>query len=1242
MNFESLIPNNANIDRSKSIVTLLLLVVIVIGSILYIRYRPYGNIENFDDNSRSIMSQSPLLIFCNNGWLRASRNFNPVFNINNLIRNVGQFNRNWATETFKFEDVNDGGTIRGSQMPFTNKQVFYIKTIEQNGWTPFYLIYRNKNWELTEDRNLLGNHGMFSMEKINVNDIKQHIEYGDKVRIVHNNSNQYLQFNKTNLNLVPKTTINNTTEFIVLDNHGNMKLKDWARESTVMMSSLYEGNKYPAQNAIDGDINTFAHTAVNDKNPIFDVYLPKDIFITKIVITNRRDCCKERLFPINCQIMKYNSPGNEEFLLTMTYDTKDTSKFDTVVFNPINKLGNKVRLHLTGPNRILNFARIQVFGYGPENTINIVNKIDRIVLQRTVPLRPLVIEREYIPTMNQNMTLLYKIQLNKLINNKNNYVFLQGSDPLSYSFRLSDNVIQMLGFVENDKNIKQYSFNQKLVVKKSIFVGVVVNRGVNEKNGWILNNQNNTNYLVQVGTKNYYIVPKLQNFNEWKNKSVQKNNFDLTMMKYLGEYNTSLYRPSIQLFYNDKFVRRIELPINQPLIIPNYQRLLINRNNHRELDGSIGPIFMSNTIYSQDELNQIKLNWNRNFLENKLILKNASLLNRNVIRGQNIPTINNNMTISFWLKPEFFSKTNEGLKAILQRTFVNNTMTETSHNSPSILYNTQNNSLVLLFDTDKTKNIRFNISSVVFKQKQWYYINVYCINKRNIEIFVNNKLISKHSLPNDLLISNQAPVYIGTNSKYTGMNGFIQNVTYSNTILSMKQRHRMYLQHPDRKMFNYVNTSFKNVGCKQNLVPDIDYNYSGNNWYKIIKNINNHKQNTEMTTKMKSVKTLADKFLNNPSTVNRTEGINAVNMCYGTNSKFVAEKLTKIINQQVPKPNPKPVSKITTLTPKPNVVNNKSLIVLPQILYGKNSHTLFSKNQNITYPKLNNFSVQFWIMPNRTNTNSPKDFMNVFSINNIRVTGNSKQVVKYDLFSIRYNLFTNQLMICFNNGPNNNYQCNVLNQRLNQTVWNNITIQLNVRQLSVQINNQQVETINIQNSVNIADLYEFEFGKVSNRPVQTVNKNLKLNVDGFDGFIKLLTLSNFIINDQQNQRITKFKNNQYNNENIDVEQLIVGAKYADNFKNICPSNISTGLICNIKNQMIPHIQKYWNLWKPNVVKRLGYQEKIKNVNDAKLWTGTYVEYLFNRFDLKKPVQSTSKPNVTVPLKQKFADYYENY
>jgi hypothetical protein len=105
-----------------------------------------------------------------------------------------------------------------------------------------------------------------------------------------------------------------------------------------------------------------------------------------------------------------------------------------------------------------------------------------------------------------------------------------------------------------------------------------------------------------------------------------------------------------------------------------------------------------------------------------------------------------------------------------------------------------------------------------------------------------------------------------------------------------------------------------------------------------------------------------------------------------------------------------------------------------------------------------------------------------------------------------------------------------------------------------------------------------------------------LNVDGFNGFIKSLVLSNYILSDKE---IENYKKEKYDNENIDVEQLIVGLDYADKFKNIC-SDKSLGTICNIKSLMIPHIKNYWNIWKKEVVKKLGYEDRIKNKNEDSL------------------------------------------
>jgi hypothetical protein len=178
------------------------------------------------------------------------------------------------------------------------------------------------------------------------------------------------------------------------------------------------------------------------------------------------------------------------------------------------------------------------------------------------------------------------------------------------------------------------------------------------------------------------------------------------------------------------------------------------------------------------------------------------------------------------------------------------------------------------------------------------------------------------------------------------------------------------------------------------------------------------------------------------------------------------------------------------MKPKDNDKQNKrKLMILPQIMYGKDRYYLYSnkytENKELNYPKLSNFTLEFMILPNKTNSKSPKEYNNIFSINN-------KDTKKYDLLSVRYSLFNNELMICYNNQSNNVYTCKKINQKLNQSVWNSVILKISLKQIEIQINNQHKEVIPLNNSIMIGDIYEFEFGKLSGRPNQNKRSNTSI------------------------------------------------------------------------------------------------------------------------------------------------------
>ena len=64
--------------------------------------------------------------------------------------------------------------------------------------------------------------------------------------------------------------------------------------TVVTKSSGYQGDSYPSRNIVDGKGNTFVHTSGNEI-PWIQVDLGTSLPIYKVVIVNRKDCCKERI-----------------------------------------------------------------------------------------------------------------------------------------------------------------------------------------------------------------------------------------------------------------------------------------------------------------------------------------------------------------------------------------------------------------------------------------------------------------------------------------------------------------------------------------------------------------------------------------------------------------------------------------------------------------------------------------------------------------------------------------------------------------------------------------------------------------------------------------------------------------------------------------------------------------------------------------------------------------------------------
>lgn len=121
----------------------------------------------------------------------------------------------------------------------------------------------------------------------------------------------------------------------------------------------YSNNRFPAKNAIDGNMNTFNSTS-DVIGTWWQVEFPKNSFIKNIVIHNRKDCCWDRFTTVQLDIFDENMKPTYTTMIQRTVNNQKVFNVDT-----IHKIGRYVRLtqKTETPKNYLHMAEVQVWGY---------------------------------------------------------------------------------------------------------------------------------------------------------------------------------------------------------------------------------------------------------------------------------------------------------------------------------------------------------------------------------------------------------------------------------------------------------------------------------------------------------------------------------------------------------------------------------------------------------------------------------------------------------------------------------------------------------------------------------------------------------------------------------------------------------------------------------------------------------------------------------------------------------------
>jgi hypothetical protein len=137
---------------------------------------------------------------------------------------------------------------------------------------------------------------------------------------------------------------------------GQGNIKDLTKLNGVVASQSTTYNpKYPAQNAIDGNSNTFNHTK-NVRGTWWQAHLHENAYIQKIVIHNREDCCWDRFNIVRLDILDDNGSS-----IYNTIIRRSSEKQMTFIVDNIHKHGRYVRL-TQQEDQFLHMSDVQVFG----------------------------------------------------------------------------------------------------------------------------------------------------------------------------------------------------------------------------------------------------------------------------------------------------------------------------------------------------------------------------------------------------------------------------------------------------------------------------------------------------------------------------------------------------------------------------------------------------------------------------------------------------------------------------------------------------------------------------------------------------------------------------------------------------------------------------------------------------------------------------------------------------------------
>ena len=780
------------------------------------------------------------------------------------------------------------------------------------------------------------------------------IEYGDMVIIkTWRKDMKYIHVSRTN-DIVLSNSSAITRNFYMYDRFGQGRNIDWARKGTTKQSST--SNNLFSQFAIDGNILTFSSTSKQEK-PWWEVTLPKDIIISKIVISNTNDSTYIQLSDFTIKLIDFDNTGVDNKIYNSTISPK-------YYWDNVNQICRKVRI-TSNKNTQLNIADVRVYGQAVNYSILLNEEMNKNLIynEQFDISKMLEFKHRTLPTVSNDMTIMFLLELNKLPSKTSNiFVKTKHIDKnrtpnlLILPPKLNTNYSTFQYCVStsagNNEMGENFLINYNILPNKKFHFTAVHDAGINKENGWkpctfsSKSNLGNATFVCNFSSRELYKIV-LEDSTVFKNEPVIKlddpNSYGFVMK---GLYNDSNSIPMIKIYINGILNTTYNL---KSAIKQNVYPLIIGAfNKYPGFDGNISFLKFSNRVipqeYIQKESQILTGKLSIQLLQNTTKVTTSSIVK---IDPNYLPELNPDKpeyTIHFWLNSQ---------RPI---TGTGNEESIFKYGAEGLFFHSDKNTL---FSKTNLGETGIDDSNYKIDVDRWIHI-AYIIKDNTAKIFINSKNVASKSLnKNDIKTNKFSIINIG------GFNGFIGKFAFSNYGLSEKDLWGVLNNGPNSDSIDKVRQFFNKTGCTLDPIditdPYVDnYNSSWLNFAnknddsKLVQSINDFKKLAEegiLTEDIIKLK-LAEKCYGKVDTSNRVQlNRNKKQLGSSSNSKtkdgvmclpkapFTCKKYNvndfdirthknfpKYIEKSKIITPPKQINTVTTLPPDPTKYISKSLV----------------------------------------------------------------------------------------------------------------------------------------------------------------------------------------------------------------------------------------------------------------------------------------------------------------------------